>query len=227
MSAWEGTSGRVTDYDGEVEQAYFAFGTGNSVDRMFLYLKSRPIDGTEVDTDDGLVEERFSIGSGWATYDGGETVEKTQGTKKFHVNTAYFGLIGRVVNLIGGMDNIGKVFGDKDPTDASIWIGCQFHWEEEDASFTGSDGKRVENTRNMPTKFLGKKESGQAASSGSPGSGSPGSANGLNEMKRLAKSSASYSDWIDACMALPEIASNDMLVQRLSEQATYDQFRSE
>lgn len=212
---WQTTSGLTTNYDGVVEEAMF--GTDARVrdgKAWMLFLKIRPTDGTEVNTDDGLLEERFTVGDKWSSEDGGETIT---GAKKIHQSSRYGRLIDRVVSIAGGVEQAAKLFNGEPTTKASIWVGFHAHWDEEKWSGT-IDGKAQSSTYNLPSKIL------DGAGAG-PGKATASKGPDMDKVAKLAKA-MEYGEWVNACMGLTGADSDDTFVARLADEGWYNELKA-
>ena len=135
---------------------------------------------TETDSDDPEFEEftvTFPCGNNWETNDGGATAERVDGKRpKFNSNSGY----GRVLNRVTGRDadladnfkGILDVLENRgEPTNAKIWEGLTFVFDEESKDFGGEIGVK---TRLMPVEFAGEAKGSSGGSGGKKGSSGGG-----------------------------------------------------
>lgn len=163
----EGVYGPETPWTGTVKESKFKTDPRYNDGETLLLSWTM-----ETDSDDPEFEEfevTFPCGNNWETNDGGDTAERVDGRRaKFNSNSGY----GRVLNRVTGRDadlakNFEGILGvlEKrgEPTQAKIWEGLRFVFDEESKDFGGEIGVK---TRLMPVEYAG-----QANGSGS-GSGS-------------------------------------------------------
>ena len=156
---FQGTSGLVDDYDGEITDAYFSTDANyNNGQTLCLHL--------EVATDDTSnpeVTNLYPCGPDWASYDDGATAEHPKGEKqRFNGNTKIMKLITAAMKS-GAEDEMRRrsreEFAGVGHRHAALWKGLKFHWnvQTEHVSFTDKLGNKVERDTNVivPTEFLG------------------------------------------------------------------------
>lgn len=146
--------GIKSNYDGVVVDEWFGTrdSTGNS---LYLFLKIRADDGEEV-------EQRFTCGEDWASFDGGKTAEHPS-KKHFNNNSN----VGRLVSAYMSIAEAevrarSKELNGLGPKAAGLLHGFKFHWDAFEDSFTpreknedGTAKPDITFTRVLPTKFLG------------------------------------------------------------------------
>lgn len=156
-------TGFKSDYDGVIEDAWFATSEKGG-DNIMFFASIKADDGEEV-------ENRYSCGGDWATYDGGETVEHPKGSRKgFNSQTKYAGLLAAAMTCEGaeGVLRERSMSGPKTddgiplgPRSAALWKGTKWHWiaVEKDYDFPDKEkpGERVtgKSITVKPTAFLG------------------------------------------------------------------------
>jgi hypothetical protein len=72
---YAGSSGLKDDFDGVIVDAWAELDTQNAGNRTNAWLKILADDGEEV-------SNRYGLGSDWASYDGGETIEHPKGARE-------------------------------------------------------------------------------------------------------------------------------------------------
>lgn len=213
---WQTGTGLITDYDGEVVEAFFGtdarYNDGNTT---ILFLKNKPLDGTEPGSDDGLIQESFPMGgtteSSWRTEDGGKTAA---GGKKINRSTAMGSLIDRIVTLAGGVEEAAEVFGGGETTKAATWLGFRAHWNEfTEGGKVGADS--WSRNKNYPSAILGRSDTTASTSTDAL----------MPKIKAYAET-LDYADWIDKCMKLTGVADDATLVARLSDEGWYNELRN-
>lgn len=247
---FEGESGLRDDYDGRIDDAWFAVNP-NANNAMTLYLKV-----FDLEEEDEL-ELRYGCGPDWGSFDGGETIEHPKGDqKRLNNSTAYFAFVAASMNA--GAEEVlrarSKELDGRGPKDANLWKGLLFHFEVETSVRNMPDrenpGKRIDVTltRTLPTKFLGVAEGGEVKDASVPAAAPAASAEAATnttttdtpateggalgnltpelraQIKVLAKTN-SYEDWVDAVMALPGALDDAMLVSELGNQAFYESLK--
>lgn len=164
-------TGLKDDYDGLVNDGYFGTPqTGG--ERLMAFLKVSADDGDEV-------ELRYSVGNGWTSYDGGKTVERSDGGERYFNNrTAWQQFISRCWTLEGCKEEMGRrsheLLDRRGPRDSRLLIGMRFHFnvetetmnlpERDEMGIPKRDERgqqitqAVEVSRVMPTAYLGTKD---------------------------------------------------------------------
>lgn len=209
---WVTGTGLTSNYDGEVVEAFFATDARYQDGEVpLLFLKNKPTDGTEVQSDDGLIQESFPCGKSWEIGDGGKNIT---GGKKIQKGTAMASLIDRIVTLAGGPDEASEIFGGGKTIEASTWVGLRAHWDEfTEGGKIGAEG--WSRTKNYPSALLGRSDS--PANSGD---------STLATITEYAKRpSMDYATWIDKCMKLTGVSDDATLVARLSDEGWYNELR--
>lgn len=242
---FKGESGFKDDYDGVVEEAWFAAGDYG----VNLHLKIIADDGEEV-------ENRYPTGPDWETFDGGDTVEHPKGERKgFNKNTRYFQLIGTAMGLEGVeglLRERSRALDGKGPKAAALWKGLKFHWNVMTESKTFKDKDTQEKVTKdvstvLPTAFLGTSEgsvptatpaaSAPAASPGTPVASAevPAPAsdstqaippNLLVPLKAAAKQAATFTEFADAAMEVPGVLENNDVMGKIVDEAFYTSLRA-
>lgn len=213
-------SGLKSDFDAYIIDANFAPGDfGTSIILM---------------TDDDDYPVRYSLGSGWETYDGGHTVSHPT-DRGFRGGTQYSQFI--VHAMEAGAKEImyerNKMLNNEGPRHASLWVDLGFHWDmvavptrvpQQDA-----DGNRVKDDRGrdiwlnttvdrlLPTRFLGVKGSKPTGAVPAPAANTsdPFSVldQGTQEKVRAAgeASGGDYLSFMDAMLELTDSNENSIL----------------
>lgn len=150
---WSTETGLVTDYEGTVVDAWF--GTDAKVGGRTTLIAFWKVNTN--DPDNPEVEERWSMGPDWASYDGGSSAEHPKGDRKrFNKNSQYGHLIDKAIECGAGeaLAATGLT-----PRSADVWKGTKWYMEAEskDYNFKNDKGEEVKGTssRNYPSKFLG------------------------------------------------------------------------
>lgn len=225
------------DYDGVVLDAWFATPEGAG-DRLHLILKKLADDGEEV-------EDRYPVGSEWASFDGGKTAEHASKTRMR--SDAGVATLTTKAFECGAEEVLRERSAANDSLGgkaAALWPGLKFHWTVESTPFKFKDqktGEQVEGTsnRSYPDKFLGVVDveaaaggaAGQASSSTASSTGGDNSdpLEGVDpaiatKLKILAQTKP-YSDWVDEALALTEVRDNDRLLSALGDEGFYNKLK--
>lgn len=227
-------SGLIDKYIGTVEEVWFAIaGRGMSAENFALNWKVRVDEiqaGTPPANFDGTQNMRFGCGRGWASYDGGKTVEDPNNPERklFHRNSGMGKLVTKAIKEFG----MGPLLGSRGPAQqADVWHGCQFVFEL--VSEVGSDGKTYDTTQVV--EFLGVRNDTPAAAPVASNSApvaspvseptTPVASNGAEidptiKVKLAACKSATgnHLEFLDKVMQdLPEVISDDTLMAALAD----------
>lgn len=161
LLSWETTRGLITDYDGTVTGARFKFDPRYQ-DGTVLLLEWDIATGLP---DQPSVTERFSCGNGWTTTDGA-TAQRSDNGDKFQKSSIY----GHIIETAKGDANALAMLQQRgDPTNANIWVGTKWRFEEVELQFgKGSDGQPITSTRVMPVEFLGTEDNPGAGQQAQP-----------------------------------------------------------
>lgn len=216
-------SGLLTDYEGEVVDAWFA------VDDKFgntqLYLKQATDSATVPE-----ITERFSVGGAWKSFDGGKTVENSENPDKtkIHESSRYGLLIRRCSDTVdkGGLDML-DFFIDRGhtPREAAMWQGLRFSWAqvEKDYTMKNDDGttRAGISKYNLPVAFLGAEGSGAVAASAP--AASSGVLDGLDDalvasLKAARAESGSHGEFVDKAVGLTGVLGNDTLIKAIADE---------
>ncbi|MGI0133461.1 MAG: hypothetical protein ACREBW_00685 [Candidatus Micrarchaeaceae archaeon] len=146
MSDWETESGFRENYDLIVYHSYFATDAAYQ-DGQVILLHWEGVDAG----DNEAVSERFAVGSGWNSNDGGISVFHESGNKnrRFNANSIY----GRIINWAKTNPELMTLLAERgNERTAGVWQDLKFHIAPIELDF----GKRMEaRIRNMPTQYLG------------------------------------------------------------------------
>lgn len=209
---WGTESGRATDYEGTIVDAWFepAGQYAASLNLKFATdLEAQP-----------EVTERYSLGPDWTTVDQGESVVHPSKTK-FNQNSQAGRLVDKVASLAGDVVR-GR---GTPPTQAATWLGLRFFMEEVTNSGTFRAGEQAgqewKSTKNYPSKFFGIDD--QALLDRENGAGTGGGAwyDGLdidaqNRIVALAKG-LTHGEWMDKVLEVDGVLGNDKLVGLLTD----------
>lgn len=239
-------SGIKANYDGTVIDEWFGTRevTGSS---LYLFLKIKADDGEEV-------EQRFTCGDDWASYDGGKTAEHPS-KKHFNNNSNVGRLVSAYMNLCESEVRArSKELNGLGPRAAALLHGFKFHWDAFEDSFTpreknedGTAKEAIMFTRVLPTQFLGIEgvsnptvatEPAAASTENADASGTSGEAAAVPadgplatvdpstqaQIKVLAKAKP-YSEWVDAVMGLTGVLENATLMVALGDEAFYNNLK--
>jgi hypothetical protein len=216
--SWETETGLLDNYDGTIQRAWFAtdarYNDGNSI---MLHW--------EIATNDPEVPEtveKFPIGGGWDSPDGGASVTHEKGKQKFNENSIYGKIVKRTTQPDGALHDAFPALKAKGrPTVAAVWEGLTFHFEREEFDYGSEIGKR---SRTMPVKFLG--ENAQAAlatetvTTAAAPAAAPASSNGVDpvvaaKLRNAAKESDTHTAFLDAAMAIDGVTTDDTLLAQV------------
>lgn len=231
--------GLKDDYEGVITDAWFGV-PENAQGRVHLYLKKLADDGEEV-------EDRYPVGTDWASFDGGKTVEHPSKTKlrddsgAATLTTKAFecGAEDVLRERSAALDHSG-------PKAAALWPGLKFHWYVDEKPYKVKDRETGEmsegvSRRSYPDRFVGVVDGavGGSASGANPsttsstgGDNSTASADPLDgvdpaiaaKLKILAQTKP-YSDWVDECLALTEVRDNAILLSALGDEGFYNKLK--
>lgn len=212
-------SGLLTDYTGEVVDAWFA------VDEKFgntqLYLK-QTTDSIAVPE----ITERFSVGGAWKSFDGGKSVENTENPDKtkIHESSRYGQLIRRCSDDLKMIDFfIERGF---TPRQSEMWLGLSFQWEQiaKDYTMKEDDGTVKSGTSkyNLPCAFLGGTDGVVAETNGAAPAASgvlDGLSDELVEGLKLARvESPTHAVFVDRAVTLTGVLGNDTLIKAIADE---------
>src|SRR5215831_5579301 len=139
------------DYDGVVKEAYFQAFEDQGVNLVLMNVAD---DGEEV-------EQRYRVGTDWASFDGGVTIEHPN-KHIIRSNSQLATLVERAFaagaeTQIRERSSANRSLG---PRTAQLWPGLRFHWDVEEVPYDFKDrktGEQVKGTsyKSYPTRFLG------------------------------------------------------------------------
>jgi hypothetical protein len=213
------------DYDGVITEAYFQAGDQGDTN---LVLKKLAEDGDEV-------EDFYRVGTDWASFDGGETIEHPS-KSKIRADSQLATLVEKAMEA-GANDVIRErsaANGSRGQRTARLWPGLRFHWDVDAKPYNFKDRKTGEDVvgtsyKSYPTKFLGVAE--DADSGSGSGSGAPVAAPAQEQMppdimarlKVLAQSKP-FAEWVDEALTMDWVREN--LLSALSDESFYNNLRS-
>lgn len=218
--SWETETGLLDSYDGTIQRAWFAtdarYNDGNSI-MLHWEIATNDPDVTET-------VEKFPVGGGWDSPDGGATVVNEKGKQKFNKASIYGKIVERVQAPDGSLHDAFPVVKSRGRAQqASVWEGLTFHFEREEFDYGGEIGKR---SRTMPVAFLG--ENAQASlSTSAPATtatavaAAPEAATAdvdpvvAAKLRNAAKESDSHTAFLDAAMAIDGVTTNDALLAQV------------
>lgn len=240
---FKGETGLKDDYDGVVEDAWFAT-QDNYGDVVMLHLKVRVDDPARTDNGEE-VETRYPCGPEWATYDGGETVEHPKGAKKgFNNNTRYMKMIVaamQIPELEAELRRRSRDSGGMGPKRADIWKGIKCHWKIETEHLKFKDRETQEMIERdvntvVPTAFLGVGgETGTSVPSGTSPAASPAATSAASPaatpdgippaiamtLRGLAKNAANHGEFADAAMEVDGVLSDPTIMQKIADEGYF------
>ena len=220
------------DFDGVVKDAFFQVGEQGDTNLVLVKVAD---DGDEV-------EDRYRIGTDWASFDGGETVEHPSKTK-IRADSQVAILVERAM-MSGAEDEIRQRSaenGGKGQRTSKLWPGLRFHWDVDAKpyKFKNREGEEVEGTsyKSYPSKYLGVGEiptgdgSGSASGSSTVSTGqSTGSGSGdpqmpadiMARLKVLAQSK-SFPEWVDEALTIDWVRDN--MLSALGDESYYNSLK--
>lgn len=175
-SKWELASDIYTDYTGTITEATFRF---NEFGGQASFLVD------EIDGRDQPTFENYDLPVGWESNDGGETIERVDGSDKGITKASKWG---RFLRAAGSLPGAREALGEDAPTDMRYWIGTRWSFEAVEGKpykFTNKDGEKVEGVskdKNYPTEFLGKDATNSPATAGTNGNGKVDSLSVLTDL---------------------------------------------
>lgn len=217
--SWETETGLLDDYVGTITRSWFAtdarYQDGNVI---LLHWEI-----ATTDPDHPEVTEKFPVGSGWDSADGGATVAHEKGRQKFNVQSIYGKIVDRVTKADGVLHDVFPVMKQRGrPTQANIWEGLTFRFKREEFNYGGEIGTR---SRVMPVAFQG--EGAQAPIPGATAAAAPAAAPAPAaaavevdpvaeaRLRAAAKEAGSHQAFLDAALEIDGVATNDALMASL------------
>lgn len=226
---WGTETGLLTDYEGEVVDAWFGIDANYNAETSLLFLKMKTNKEERPEH-----EERYSCGGGWGSYDGGHTVEHADGAgKKFNMNSQYGKLLGKVFEVGAGEALAGR----GSPKQASVWVGTKWLMTEITNSWKDrTTGEQKVSTKNFPSKFLGIAGEAAPASNGNGAAATTAAATPtaattttkvampddlIAKLTAMAAATPDYLTWLDNALVLDEVTSNPDFVGVVSDEAGF------
>lgn len=198
--SWETTRGLITDYNGTVTGARFKFDPRYQ-DGTVLLLEWDIATGLP---DQPSVTERFSCGNGWTTTDG-STATRSDNGDKFQKSSIY----GHIIETAKGDPNALAMLQQRgDPTNAAIWVGTKWRFEEVELQFgKGSDGNPITSTRVMPVEYQGTEDNPGAGQQAQPQGAQPnaqsnGSGQLYDQLRPIAESAPDHKTFVSQALQL-------------------------
>jgi hypothetical protein len=209
--------GGVQEFTGVVDEAYFSDGEYG----VSLMIKIRFDDPENFPRfEDGCFTRYFSVGKGWSTRDGGDTVTHEAGDgKRFNKSSK----IGALIGQMGSVPAIRESLTDFNPYEAKSWKGLHLHWGQVPVE----KRRRVKDDNGMETD----KWESYAATELLP-VGLAGSANGqapatfdlatltnvdMASLVLLGQMAATDKAFMEAVIANPALATNASLMAAMSK----------
>jgi hypothetical protein len=209
------------DYDGVIVDAHFSASQQGDIN---LVLKKKADDGDEV-------EDFYRVGTDWASFDGGETVEHPS-KSKVRADSQLAVLVDRA--MLSGAEAVirdrSAENGRKGQRTARLWPGLKFHWDVEEKPYefksqrTGEDVKGV-SFKSYPTRFLGVEEvvhSGDNSEDKSAPSQAQMPPDIMARLKVLAQAK-SFAEWVDEALTIDWVREN--LLSALSDESFYNSLK--
>lgn len=227
---WGTSSGLIEEYSGVVEDSWFGINPQYSEKAMCIMWIVR-VDNPEEfpQLEEGKVQEQFSVGEGWESLDGGETIEfPGSPNRKIHSNSQYGKIIDRAIKDWGMRDILSER--GAGPTEAKIWEGLRFEFKaEERPPFINRQTKEEVklSPKVMPVSFLGQ--------DGAPAERSPTfdvsqlnlTDSELEDLTNCANKSDAHGEFLDAAMKLTWLPSNGKVVAALADKSFWQALRTE
>lgn len=239
-----GDSGYFTDYVGTVEDAYFGPSEKGDADLLYLFLEMK------TDSPDRPEHtERYSLGKGWVTDDGGETVRHEEGKKKFNrrFSTYQSGWLDNAVKLLVDA-GLAEEFASRGPaTQADVWKGTSWQIGEHSETYqrwnreakkpmVDDDGKPVMATSrtNVPVALISLNSGSEGGSAvGVPTNGSRASVDlswadeeTLGKLREVARSTRSRDAFLDrALLDVPELGKIEGGIGKVAGSGVYEALR--
>lgn len=239
--SYAGDSGFYTDYVGTVKEAYFGPSEKGDPEALYLFLEME----TE-DPDHPEHTERFSLGKGWVTDDGGETVRHEEGKKKFNRRYSNYqsAWLDNAVKLLVE-SGAAEEFASRGPaTSAAVWVGTKWQIEEHAESYQAWDkeakkpavdeqGRPVMRVarNNIPTALISLGGEGGAVAGQSNGASATtdlswASDDLLAKLRPLAKAANSRDAFLDRVMLdVPELQEVEGALGRVASAGVYESLR--
>lgn len=158
-NSWETSDGGfVPEFDGVVREATFCFKNEyQNGEACLLELLVEPSEDDAPEFGDYLEDGLFSIiypcGKGWEPADKGATCQHESGrARKFNSQSG----MGLLMNSALEIDGVSDVLMERgQATDAGVWVGLSFRFEDKQFERTDKDGEKFTWTRRLPTEFHG------------------------------------------------------------------------
>lgn len=210
------------DYVGTVVDAFFKASEQNP-DDINLVLKKAADDGD-------VVEDFYRVGTDWASFDGGETVEHpTKSRLRADSQVATLVTMAMECGAETVMRERSSAAGSLGPRTAALWPGLKFHWRvvEKDINFTNQKtGEKVERTmfKSYPDTFVGVEDivdgSDENGSVVSPSTEIPPE---VAAKLRILATSKNFADWVDEALTIDWVRDN--LLSALSDESYYNSLK--
>lgn len=208
VAAWATDSGLATALEGTIENPFFDYDPEyRDGETPLLHL---PLVNVTSDEDPEIKDTltlTLGTGNGWEVVDNGEAVARSDGKSKgFHEKTRVGILVDRIVE-IGAVETIAE---RGTPTQAKVWDGLRFKFENHEEDYGEIDGEQVKVNFLLPVELVGSETDG-------------GSTNGkvdekvVTRLKALARNSATHDEFLDQALDIDGVADNDSLFEQVSD----------
>lgn len=161
--------GGLQGFTGTVNEAYFSDGEYG----VSLMIRIRFDDPENYPRfEDGCFTRYFSVGKGWSTKDGGDTVIHDAGDgKRFNKSSK----IGVLINQMGSVPSIRETLTDFNPYEAKSWKGLHMEWGQvpvekrrrakDENGLETDKWESYQGTELLPVNLAGAASNGQAPTS--------------------------------------------------------------
>lgn len=231
-------TGLRDDFDAAIVNSYFGTDARyNNGETMLLKWEITGLDNEGIAFEDTLL---ITVGKGWESTDGGQTIRHESGNPKkfFNANSHYGAILDRTIKGL----QIGNVLeGRGTPFQASVWTGLNFHFKRESKDYT-IDGEAKVSNKVMPTAFNGEGAVPAAAPAAAaapataptpaPAAATPAAAPtapaadpsevGVRALlKAAAITSATHAEFVDKALAIDGVVTNEGLMSEIVNEADF------
>jgi hypothetical protein len=208
------STGLPDDFSGTITEAYFAADTGFTQDGSAVTVLQLSV---ATGLPDNPVETlKVSCGSGWEIEDQGGRVVRV-GTEKQQFNqSSNMGILIAHAIKAGALDTMRS---RGVPQEAKTWEGLTFHWNR--LTLPGRDGTESK-PKLLPTKFLGV-NGGTSTPAPAAAADSAVSPLILAKLKKAARDSASYDEFMVAGFEIEGIDDNQAAIDLITSEAFYSE----
>jgi hypothetical protein len=211
------------DYVGTIVDAFFK-GSEQNPDDVSLVLVKEAEDGERV-------EDFYRVGTDWASFDGGETVEHP--TKSKVRADSQVALLTERAMACGAESVIrerSSQNGLKGYKTAKLWPGLKFHWavDTKHVDFTNAKGEHIERDvfKSYPDTFVGTEDGVVSTGSSTPGDNEPVDIPPeiFAKLQILAQAKV-FAEWVDEALTIDWVRDN--MLKALSDESFYNSLRKE